>query len=157
MFDVPSSVSRERTICRPSLTRSPSNEGIVVNGNELLLGKTSLTMLPRRAAQSRNLPKQARFSGTTTDRSGFLLLRLPHAIKAIPRIRPTRGCDPRTHFLVGSRNHDKPQRAGHPGHRYKRRLVSHGMELGATSVETLITGARSTRRSRRPVVAYAYF
>jgi BA14K-like protein len=79
MFDVPSSVSRERTICRPSLTRSPSNEGIVVNGNELLLGKTSLTMLPRRAAQSRNLPKQARFSGTTTDRSGFLLLRLPHA------------------------------------------------------------------------------
>lgn len=63
----------------------------------------------------------------------------------------------RSTLLVGSRNHDKPQRAGHPGHRYKRRLVSHGMELGATSVETLITGARSTRRSRRPADAYAYF
>jgi hypothetical protein len=37
MFDVPSNVSRERTICRAFLTHSPSNDGIVVNGNEVPL------------------------------------------------------------------------------------------------------------------------
>jgi hypothetical protein len=37
MFDVPSNVSRERTICRAFLTHSPSNDSTVANANEVPL------------------------------------------------------------------------------------------------------------------------
>jgi hypothetical protein len=86
--------------------------------------------------------KLKRFS-TAISKSEFLPSQPLCGTKEIPKIQPTlrlRATYAPSYELrlAAGGDHDQPRRAGHSRHRYQLRLVSHGVEMGATPVGSFV-------------------